>query len=154
MQPHHFQGEKIEISNSYNFGSEVSIDAGLLDPFKRDKAIEAYSRGDYNNSIKLLQEIENRDREVNIALANSYYHLGEYKKAVEIYNKIDKRDDRLNYNLANSYYKLGEYKKALETYQKIKNKEMEFKKFHNIGNSFAQLKSLIRGLRAMRRLLR
>lgn len=84
-----------------------------------------------NASIMDFQTIDN---------ATSAYENKEYKKAVSEFSKLNKNDET-NYNLANSLYKEKKYKEALNTYKKIQtsNKELEYKKLHNLGNSYTKI---------------
>ena len=47
--------------------------------------------------------------------------------------------DKINYNKANALYKQKKYKEALNLYSTIQDKELEFKKLFNMGNSLAHL---------------
>ena len=79
----------------------------------------------------------------NIKKANSYYENKEYTKASDEYRKISQTPQSY-YNLGNSLYKDGKYKEAIDIYSKIvtKDKELESKKLHNIGNSYVNSKML------------
>ncbi|RXK03305.1 tetratricopeptide repeat protein [Halarcobacter bivalviorum] len=75
--------------------------------------------------------------------ANEYYEKEEYEKASKEFQKVVKTPES-HYNLANSLYKEKEYKKALMHYKNIvtSNQELEYKKLHNMGNSYAKLNDL------------
>lgn len=75
--------------------------------------------------------------------ATNAYKNKEYKKASKEFQKLDGISET-NYNLANSYYKQQKYKKALTEYKKVKttNKELEYKKLHNLGNTYTKLNNL------------
>ena len=75
--------------------------------------------------------------------AKQSYEKEDYKSAVKNYEKISSSNER-NYNLANSYYKSGDFKKAIKSYGKIvtEDKELEYKKLHNLGNSYVNTKNL------------
>jgi len=76
---------------------------------------------------------------VDIYKANKSYEKKEYKKAEKNFEKIDNKIAK--YNQANALYKQKKYKEALKTYESINgfSKEMEHKRLHNIGNSYANL---------------
>lgn len=74
--------------------------------------------------------------EVNKAHKN--YENKDYKAAIKSYKKLENKEGA-RYDLANSYYKNKQYKKALESYEKITDKNLEFKKLHNLGNTYAHL---------------
>lgn len=78
-----------------------------------------------------------------IKKAKEYYEKKEYEKASDEYRKLG--DSSFNYyNLANSLYKQGKYKDALNIYEKIvtNDNELEYKKLHNMGNSFVKTNDL------------
>jgi len=76
---------------------------------------------------------------VDIYKAKKSYEKQEYKKAEKGFAKIDTQ--RAKYNEANALYKQKKYKEALKKYDEINdfNSEMEHKRLHNIGNSYANL---------------
>ena len=75
--------------------------------------------------------------------ANEAYKNKEYEKASKSYDKVAKTPEA-RYNLANSLYKENKYKEALSTYRNIttSNKDLEYKKLHNMGNSYVKLNDL------------
>ncbi len=77
---------------------------------------------------------------MDIKKAKEAYEKKDYQKAAAYYEKLAKDGDaNALFNLADSYYKAGEYKKALENFQKVNDKKLEFKKLHNMGNTYARL---------------
>lgn len=74
--------------------------------------------------------------------ANKAYENQEYEKAQKGFQEVA-RNAQGYYNYANSLYKQGKYEQALKQYEKVvtKDKELEFKKLHNMGNSAAMLKN-------------
>jgi len=78
-----------------------------------------------------------------IEKANNNYKEKKYKEATKNYKKIANTPEA-NYNLANSLYKEGKYKEALNTYKNVttKNQNLEYKKLHNMGNSYTKLNDL------------
>ena len=76
--------------------------------------------------------------------ANEDYKNKDYKKAQKQYEKIKNSEESL-YNQANAAYKQKDYKKALELYDKTftyKNEDLEYKKLHNMGNTYVNLNKL------------
>ena len=75
--------------------------------------------------------------------ANELYKDKEYHEASINYEKVANTSEA-NYNLANSLYKEGKYKKALEKYKNVvtTDEDLEYKKLHNMGNSFVKLNDL------------
>lgn len=73
-----------------------------------------------------------------IESANKAYENKEYKKAERNFQDVA-RNAQGYYNYANALYKQKKYKQAIKQYEKVvtSNKELEFKKLHNMGNSFA-----------------
>ena len=73
---------------------------------------------------------------------------GNYTKAVEAYERVEEKSDEVIYDEANSYYKLKEYKKAKELYSSIQKESLAFNKWHNLGNTHAQLGEIDEGIKA------
>ncbi len=77
--------------------------------------------------------------------AKEAYERGAYKEAAGEFEKVakQKRSPQAYYDLANALYKAGKYKEALKYYSKIQtaNKELEFRKLHNLGNTYFKLKN-------------
>lgn len=75
--------------------------------------------------------------------AKNAYENSDFKTASRKYKEVAKNSEGY-YNLANSLYKSGKYKEALKNYQKVvtDNKELEYRKLHNIGNSYVKLNDL------------
>ncbi len=76
---------------------------------------------------------------VDIYKGKSSYENKQYKDAQRSFAKVQSKKAR--YDEANALYKQKKYEKALKTYQSIDgfDKEMEYKRLHNIGNSYANL---------------
>ncbi|MEA3512183.1 MAG: VWA domain-containing protein, partial [Campylobacterota bacterium] len=74
-----------------------------------------------------------------IEKANQLYQDKNYKDALKEYEKL-KPSNQSIYNKANSLYKDGKYKEAEKLYNKIdtQDKELNAKKFHNLGNNFVK----------------
>lgn len=72
--------------------------------------------------------------------ANKAYENQEYEKAQKGFQEVA-RNAQGYYNYANTLYKQGKYEQALKQYEKVvtNDKELEFKKLHNMGNSAAML---------------
>ena len=89
-----------------------------------------------------------------IKKANEAYKKGDFNKAASYYQKIDKPNDEVRFNLADSYYKMKQYKKAAEIYKNIKDEKLQFKKLHNLGNCYANLKKIDEGIKAYEKALK
>lgn len=89
------------------------------------------------------------------------YKKGEYGAAMEKYNEAMKNDaDRnlANYNMGAAYYKAGKPDSALMYWQSVatneKDKNLQSKAWHNIGNSFAKQKQYDKAVEAYKRSLK
>lgn len=72
--------------------------------------------------------------------AKKAYDSGDYEKSAELYKKIAKDNkDEAKFNAADALYKAGKFKKALTLFKSISSKDLQFKKFHNMGNCYAKL---------------
>ena len=71
--------------------------------------------------------------------ATQAYETKDYNKASNKFEKLDS-DEYRDYNLANSFYKTNDFDKAINLYENIKssNYDLEFKRLHNLGNSYAK----------------
>ncbi|WP_083568657.1 VWA domain-containing protein [Arcobacter sp. LA11] len=78
-----------------------------------------------------------------IEKANNNYKQKNYKEATKNYQKVSNTQEA-KYNLGNSLYKEEKYKEALNTYKNITttNQTLEYKKLHNMGNSYVKLNDL------------
>ncbi len=74
----------------------------------------------------------------DISQAKNSYRSGDYASAIKEFGKVKDKNGAL-YDLANSYYKAKKYKKALSEYKKVDNPKLDFKKLHNMGNTYANL---------------
>ena len=76
--------------------------------------------------------------------AKEAYSRGAFKQASRHFELIakEKGSPQSYYDAGNAFYKAGEYKKAIEYYSKVQtnDKELEFRKLHNLGNSYFKLK--------------
>lgn len=75
--------------------------------------------------------------------ANKAYENKNFKEASKNFDKVQNTPEA-KYNYANSLYKEGKYKEALSNYKNVvtSNKELEFKKLHNMGNSYVKTNEL------------
>lgn len=75
--------------------------------------------------------------------ANTAYEKGDYKTSSKQFEALTKTPEA-KYNYANSLYKEKKYDKALENYKNVttSNQDLEFKKLHNMGNSYVKLNDL------------
>jgi len=72
--------------------------------------------------------------------AKEAYNQKDYTKAEELYSKVD--SDEARFDRADALYRQKRYKDALSVYQSISDKNLEFKRLHNIGNCYANLKKI------------
>lgn len=72
--------------------------------------------------------------------AKEAYKNEKYEEAEKLYQKVE--GDEATFNQADSLYRQKKYQEALEKYQEITEEKLSFKKLHNIGNSYAQLKKV------------
>lgn len=72
--------------------------------------------------------------------AKEAYIKKDYKDAERLYSKIE--NDNAKFNLADTLYREKRYKDAIDIYNSINSKDLEFKKLHNIGNSYAKLNKI------------
>ncbi len=105
----------------------VKMHAGLLDFKAIEEAKDAYKRQNYKEAAQDFEEV--------IKLKHS---------------------PQSYYDAANAYYKLKRYKKAIEYYNKVTtgDKELEFRKLHNLGNSYFQLHQFKKAIEMYEKALR
>ncbi len=91
---------------------------------------------------------------VDIYKANKSYKNAEYKEAEKDFAKIDNQNAK--YNQANALYKQKKYKKALKIYNSLGGltKEMEHKRLHNIGNTYANLGKIDKAIKSYQEALK
>ena len=80
--------------------------------------------------------------------AEKSYKDGNYTATIAQYSKLKTKSDEVIYDEANSYYKLKDYQKALELYDSISSPKLAFDKWHNLGNTHAQMGKLDEGIKA------
>jgi len=70
--------------------------------------------------------------------AKNAYENKEYKKSAFLYH--DFKNSEAAYNRANALYKNGKYSQAAKIYEKLdsKNRDLMYKKSHNLGNAYAK----------------
>lgn len=75
--------------------------------------------------------------------AKNAYKAQNYGKAAKEFSSI-KQSSQAKYNLANSLYKEGKFKEAINEYKSIESddKDLNYQKFHNLGNSYVKAKNL------------
>ena len=78
--------------------------------------------------------------------ANKAYQDKNYTKAEALYKKLDYNEAK--FNQADTLYRQKRYQEAIDLYQSINEPELEAKKLHNIGNSYAQLKKTNEAIKA------
>jgi Ca-activated chloride channel family protein len=79
----------------------------------------------------------------HINKANQAYKKGDFKTASKEFSNVTQTAQG-SYNFANSLYKQKEYEKALKQYEHVitNDKELEYRKLHNMGNCFVKLNEL------------
>ena len=86
---------------------------------------------------------------VTLKEAKEAYEKGEYKKAASLYEKIAKEgSDEARFNAADALYKAGDYKGALKMFESVDSSELKFEKLHNMGNCYAKLGEIDKGIKA------
>ncbi|MGM0520272.1 MAG: tetratricopeptide repeat protein [Campylobacterota bacterium] len=90
-----------------------------------------------------------------IKKANNYYKKQEYKKAYKEYKKIENSPFKF-YNLANTLYKQKKYTQAAYNYTKVKtqNRDLNFNKYHNLGNAYAMNKNYQKAISSYKKALK
>lgn len=75
--------------------------------------------------------------------ANEAYAKKDYQTSSKEFEKVSQSKEG-HYNLANSLYKEKKYEKALSEYKKVitSDKTLEYKKLHNMGNTYVKLNKL------------
>ncbi|WP_421716539.1 VWA domain-containing protein [Arcobacter arenosus] len=78
-----------------------------------------------------------------IKKANKAYENNNFEEASKNFDKVLNTPEA-RYNYANSLYKEKKYKEALMQYKNVttSNKNLEYKKLHNMGNSYVKLNDL------------
>ena len=86
---------------------------------------------------------------VTLKEAKEAYEKGEYKKAASLYEKIAKEgSDEARFNAADALYKAGDYKGALKMFESVASTDLKFEKLHNMGNCYAKLGEIDKGIKA------
>ncbi len=78
--------------------------------------------------------------------AKKAYENREYEKAAKLYQKVD--NDKARFNAADSLYRQKKYKEAISLYKSIKDKDLQFKVLHNLGNSYANLNQIDKAIKS------
>jgi len=84
----------------------------------------------------------NINDDINIYKAQDAYVKNDLSSTIEYYKKVEDKTDEIKYNLANTLYKQKKYDESISWYSEIANKDMLFKKYHNLGNAYAKLGKL------------
>lgn len=91
---------------------------------KNDQGVEAYKKGNLEESVILCREAVEIAPHYALAhynLGNAYFQNQNYHKAIESFLNVvryNPEDEFAHYNLAMSYYKSGDLNRATEYYQK------------------------------------
>jgi len=110
-----------------------------------DRAITAYNRGAFQESVQLFKGLEGKGGSVFYNEGNAYYKLGMYDRALACYSQASGVNEAiLFYNMGNSYFKKKEFDEAIKFYKKSlrlkrdddtqKNLELAIKKEENSKN--------------------
>lgn len=86
---------------------------------------------------------------IHIKEANTQYQDKNFTQSQIEYSKIKESSQR-DYNIANTLYKQKKYKEAIDKYKTIKtdNRDLQFNKFHNLGNSYAKVGDLEKAIKS------
>ncbi|MDD3344097.1 MAG: VWA domain-containing protein [Sulfurospirillaceae bacterium] len=92
-----------------------------------------------------------------IQKANKAYETKDYTQAVERFSALEKekKSAQTAYNLANALYQQKAYDKALALYQGIKTDDasLEYQRWHNMGNTLAQMHQIDEAIKAYEKAL-
>ncbi|BBG65964.1 TPR domain protein in aerotolerance operon [Hydrogenimonas sp.] len=87
--------------------------------------------------------------------AEEAYAGGKYKEAAKLYSKIAKEgSDEARFNAGDALYKAGDYRGALKMYESVTSPELKFEKLHNMGNCYAKLGEIGKGIEAYKEALK
>ena len=90
--------------------------------------------------------------------AKEAYQRGAYKEAADLYGKIAKIKGSAQsyYDWGDALYKAGRYDEAIKVYNKVQtsDKELEFRKLHNLGNSYFKLQKYKKAIQMYQKALR
>lgn len=102
-------------------GSTENARADLLDFQTLQKAKEAYSQEQYEQSAALYEKFADKSSEAAYNYANSLYRANEYTKAIEAYAKVAEQTPELKakalHNSGNAYAKMEQYQEAAAAYE-------------------------------------
>ena len=89
--------------------------------------------------------------------AKQAYERGAYDIAAEKFRLVaqEKKSPQSYYDAANAYYKAKKYKEAIKYYNMVQtsDKELEFRKLHNLGNSYFKLGQYEKAIRMYQKAL-
>ena len=92
--------------------------------------------------------------------AKKAYAAKDYEKAAKLYDEVARSDPKSEkgqtalFDAADALYKAGRYQEALETYRKVTLPRLQHQKWHNIGNCYAHLKKIDKGIEAYEKALK
>jgi Ca-activated chloride channel family protein len=96
----------------------INLNAGVIDNYYLSKASHYFEEGEYNQSIKTLQSIDELSMQSLMLQANNYYKLEQYKRAKALYRQIKTTNPTLKHQL---YHNLGNCEAKLNYYDRAKN---------------------------------
>ncbi len=114
----------------------ISAQASPLDLYYLHAAYNAYNKGRYHTSAKLLEKSETDSLQRRYTLASIHYKKGDYKGAIALYRSIKTRSmplkQTLLYNIGNAYAHLKAYDKAKMYYTKALQLGSDADALHNL----------------------
>lgn len=95
----------------------------------------------------------------DLGAAKEAYRAGHYAEAAKRYDKIaqsaeGKKRQTALFDAADAYYKARKFEEALKRYQSVTLPKLQHAKWHNIGNCYAHLKKIDKGIEAYKKALK
>jgi|GEM_PF-1428248 len=93
---------------------------------------------------------------VTLHKAKEAYAAGRYAEAARLYEEAAREtgSDAARLDAGDAWYKAGDLKKALALYQSVREPALQFQKWHNLGNTYARLGRIDRGIDAYKKALK
>jgi Ca-activated chloride channel family protein len=102
--------------------AHLPLEAGVFDTLRLHRAYEAYARGDYNTTERLLKHVRTPSLQRAYLRASLLYRQEKYLRAAKAFEAIRTRDasqkSALLYNAATAYAKAGRYRRARILYRR------------------------------------
>ncbi len=82
--------------------------------------------------------------------ARDAYEAKAFEKSAKLYEEAVKATgaDEAKLDAGDAWYKAGDYSRALELFKSVQKPELQFQKWHNLGNTYARLGNLDEGIMA------